>query len=88
MSLFAAATGEQLIQVSSKTVRSNPDSRNFSLAGLSPAAVGEQGILGRGEMAESWSKGWEDVGEGTGESQELTLEKFTFCPPGEAGCSF
>lgn len=63
MPLFPPATGEELIQVSSKTVMSNPDSRIFSLAGLSPAAVGEQGILGRGGMAESWSKGWEDVGE-------------------------
>lgn len=25
------------------------------------------------------------VSEGSGESQELTLEKFTFCPPGERG---
>lgn len=64
----------------------------FGCGSITFSLSGDQGSCwGDGGMAESWWKacGTREWGsEGTGEGEEFALEKFTFCPTGEAGCSF
>lgn len=93
--LFPSAAGEELVP-DPRFLQQDLDVqlgfyRFFSLPRPYLLLSGESGILlgrrgwqshGEGCATQEW------VSEGTQESQEFALEKFTICPTRKAGCSF
>lgn len=81
-SLFPSAAGEQLIP-DPRFLQQDLDVLGFyNFFSLARPYLLLSGIHGKGRATQEW------VSEGTQESQEFALEKFTICPTRKAGSSF